>query len=85
MNSTGRQVLVFGEGVNASLNCKMDANPPVKQTFWSKNGLVILNDRDSNHIYSLRNITMADAGMFACWSENIAGRSQVYEFHGKHN
>jgi hypothetical protein len=61
----------------------MDANPPVTQTFWSKNGLVILNNHENSHIFQFRNISMSDAGMYACWSENIAGRSQVYEFHGK--
>lgn len=80
-----RQILVFGEGTNANLNCEMDANPLPTQTFWSKNGLVILNDGANiqSHIYSFRNVSISDAGMYACWSENVVGRSSVYEFHGK--
>lgn len=86
-STINRQILVFGEGTSASLNCQMDANPPVSQTFWSKNGLVLVNDRPNNStnnfVYSFSNVSSSDAGMFACWAENVVGRSAVYEFHGK--
>lgn len=79
---------MFGEGTNSSLNCEMDANPPVSQTFWSKNGLVLRNDKPQNdtqnnyRIYSFKNVSTEDAGMYACWSENVVGRSSIFEFHG---
>lgn len=76
---------MFGEGTSAQLDCQMDSNPPTTQTFWSKNGLVLLNDgitaQNVDYIYSLRNVSTSDAGMYGCWSENIVGRSAVYEFH----
>ncbi|CAD5214868.1 unnamed protein product [Bursaphelenchus okinawaensis] len=87
LSSESKTMYVVAEGADSTVNCNMLANPSPSTYFWSKNGL-ILTENQKSHGFRIEkdqlvfeNATVEDSGMYACWAENVIGRSDVYEMH----
>ncbi|CAD5221078.1 unnamed protein product [Bursaphelenchus xylophilus] len=87
LGSESKTMYVLGEGSDGQVPCNMVANPPPTNVYWSKNGLVLTDTNQTSRFringtnLFFSNATLEDSGMYACWSENVVGRSEVYEMH----
>lgn len=83
-----KKMHIIAEGLDGQVSCAMEANPVPSETFWSKNGLILKDNKRerfsiNGNVLQFSNASVDDTGMYACWAENVVGRSDIYEMHGK--
>lgn len=83
--------LIWALGFKEKLDCPVDANPPIFNTAWTKNGVVISPQSDSrlslqsNGSLVVENVIMSDTGNYRCtaFSSFGTGDSQIIQVEVK--
>uniref|UniRef100_A0A914DEC9 Ig-like domain-containing protein n=1 Tax=Acrobeloides nanus TaxID=290746 RepID=A0A914DEC9_9BILA len=79
IRATSRQIYIFGIGMNGTVECEVDANPPATLINWTKNGLPLTDI--SGLVFDMVNANEKDAGLYTCQARNSIGSSQPFEMH----
>ncbi|XP_064161704.1 B-cell receptor CD22-like isoform X2 [Anguilla rostrata] len=65
------------EGSSVTLTCSSDANPPVQRYTWYKNNSAVSSETGGpEDSYTIKNITLQDAGEYYCEAQNAIGRKR---------
>ena len=70
--------LIWALGFTEKLDCPVDANPPVTEFVWTKNGLVIMFENSplqqlANGSLLVEQVTQSDAGNYRCTAKSSVG------------
>ena len=70
--------LIWALGFTERLDCPVDANPPVTEFVWTKNGLVIMFQNSplqqlANGSLLVEQVTQSDAGNYRCTAKSSVG------------
>ena len=73
--------LIWALGFKETIDCPVDANPPVNEIVWTKNGLVIkfLNNRMqllANGTLLINKVRQEDAGNYRCTAVSNLGNGE---------
>ncbi|XP_064161846.1 B-cell receptor CD22-like isoform X2 [Anguilla rostrata] len=67
----------IAEGSSVTLTCSSDANPPVQRYTWFKNNRAVSSETGvPEDSYTIKNITLQDAGEYTCQAENGIGTNR---------
>lgn len=78
-SSSNSEIYLLGKGLNSSLECNFDSNPPPMFVVWTHNG-VLLPKAETARL-ALYNITDKDSGLYSCQAFNLVGSSRPFEMH----
>uniref|UniRef100_A0A915A560 Ig-like domain-containing protein n=1 Tax=Parascaris univalens TaxID=6257 RepID=A0A915A560_PARUN len=78
-SSSNSEIYLLGKGLNSSLECNFDSNPPPMFVVWTHNG-VLLPKAETARL-ALYNISDKDSGLYSCQAFNLVGSSRPFEMH----
>ncbi|KAK0397324.1 hypothetical protein QR680_002087 [Steinernema hermaphroditum] len=79
VKASNRQLYTFAIGSSGTIDCDVNANPPVTVINWSKNGHVLTPSPGTQ--LKIANASLEDSGMYSCQAYNSIGSSPFFEIH----